>query len=296
MRTTRRQACTTLIFGALALGVLSSACATPEERSTWERVSRTGIVRVGYAVEVPFALVDSTGHVSGESPEVLRLVMKNLGVDSIEWVATEFRSLILELQRGEFDVIAAGMYITPERERSVLFTRPTLRDPTALLVRSADVEVGGSLEAFATDRQARLAIIAGSAEEQLALAAGLAPDQLLNVPDPTTARVAVQSQNADAFMLSMISLAHLRRTRADSADLAVVPLAFPNDTALQEMAQGRPAYAVRLDDTDFRDALNGALNEVLGTPAHQIVKQQFGIENLPEATVTGTLRQPPPSR
>ncbi len=264
----------------IALASWAAACTSTEQRSTWERVQRTGIVRVGYAVEAPFALVDSTGRVSGESPEVLRLVMRELGVDSIEWVATGFGSLIMELQRGEFDVIAAGMYITPERARSVRFTRPTLNDRVALLVRRPDAERLTTLDAFVADRRRRLAIIAGSAEEGLALAAGLQPSQLRTVPDPATGRAAVRSGDADAFTLSTVSLTLLRDTRGDSADLSVIPLAFPGDSAMEAMALGRPAYALRLGDTTFRDVIDGALAKVLGTPAHRDVQRRFGIERL----------------
>jgi polar amino acid transport system substrate-binding protein len=280
------------LSSALAFVWSASACTTVAERSTWDRVQSTGIVRVGYAVEAPFVVIDSGGRVSGESPEVLRLVMSELGVDSIEWVATRFGSLIMELQRGEFDVIAAGMYVTPERSRSVLFSRPTLRDPTALLVRREDVTRGFSLADFAADRQLVLAVIAGAAEEPLALAAGLEPAQLRSIPDPATGRAAVLSGEAQAFALSTVSLTSLRRSRADSNALQVVPLLFPHDSALRQQALGQPAFAVRLDDVGLRDAINRALSKVLGTPAHRTIQQRFGIRDLFDTVAVYDARTP----
>jgi polar amino acid transport system substrate-binding protein len=259
------------------LTVATSACVQTEERSTWDRIRATGIVRVGYAVEPPFVLVDSTGRVSGESPEVFRLVMADIGIDSIEWVATEFGSLIRELQRGEFDVIAAGMYVTPERESLVLFTRPTMIDTAALLVRSDNVTPLTDLAQFIGMPKRRLAIITGAAEERLALAAGVAPSQLLAVPDPGTGRAAVHSGEADAFMLSEVSLARLRRSRSDSADFAVIAVRVPEAKALSDMALGRPAYAVRRDDAALREAIDQGLARVLGTTAHSAVRERFGL-------------------
>jgi polar amino acid transport system substrate-binding protein len=267
------------VVGALMLFCGAISCASAEERSTWDRVRSAGIVRVGYAVEPPFALVDSTGRISGESPELLRLVMADLGVDSIEWVATRFGSLIMELQRGDFDVIAAGMYVTPDRARSVLFSRPTLRDPTALLVRVADSSRLSTLDDFVRTPEARLAIISGAAEERLARSAGLAPRQLRAVPDPATGRAAVLSGEADAFALSTVSLSHLRRTRQDSSGLAVIPLSFTNDATRHELSLGLPAYAVRLDDTELRTAIDRALDRVLGTPPHRALQRQFGFDS-----------------
>lgn len=40
------------------------------------RIARTGVVRIGYAVEPPFALVAPQGRVTGESPEVARAVWR----------------------------------------------------------------------------------------------------------------------------------------------------------------------------------------------------------------------------
>lgn len=279
----------------LALSLLC-ACAATSERSTWERIRATGIVRVGYAVEAPFVVVDAAGRVTGESPEVLRLTMARLGIDSIEWVATGFGSLIMELQRGEFDIIAAGMYITPERSRSVQFSQPTLRDPTALLVQRENAGTLRSLGDFAADRSRRLAIIGGAAEEQVARAAGLDSNQLYPVPDPATGRAAVVSGDADAFALSLVSLTHLRRTRVDSGALTVLRLAFPDDPAMEALALGRPAYAVRQDDADLRDAIDTALATVLGTPAHRTIQRRFGLgtDSLLPSTDERPSSVPPP--
>ena len=107
------------------------------EESTFERVTRTGVIRIGYAVEAPFAFVDAQGQVSGESPAVARAVWQRLGIRT-EWVQTDFASLIPQLRTGRFDQIASGLFIRPDRQQLVAFTRPSLCLQPALLVRQGN--------------------------------------------------------------------------------------------------------------------------------------------------------------
>src|SRR5690606_4045881 len=102
---------------------------------TLERIRAAGVVRVGFANEAPFAYVDTeTGRLTGEAPELARLAFRQLGVEELEGVLTEFGSLIPALQAGRFDVIAAGMYITPQRCQEVLFSDPTYAIGEAFIV------------------------------------------------------------------------------------------------------------------------------------------------------------------
>jgi polar amino acid transport system substrate-binding protein len=268
-----------MMLGSALVMMGMFACA-PSEQSTWERVQQTRIIRVGYALEPPFAYLDSSGRLTGESPEILRHVMSELGVDSIEWVAAPFRSLIMELQQGDYDIVAAGMYRTPERALAVAFSHPTMRDPTGLLVRREDSLRVTSLDDFVRDRRLRLAIIGGAAEERLALAAGLSSTQLRDVPGPNTGRAAVLAKHADAFALSVISLSRLLASRSDSADLAVRALDFPHDSELADMALGQPAFAFRRDDVALRRAVDAVLTDFLDSPAHHALLQRFQLDGL----------------
>src|SRR5690606_16634992 len=67
-------------------------------------------LRVGYAIEAPYAFLDEDGRVTGEAPETARWVARRLGRGEPEWVLTEFGSLIGQLQEGRFDVIACGLF------------------------------------------------------------------------------------------------------------------------------------------------------------------------------------------
>ena len=258
-----------LLAGLAAAGVY--ALDRPEP--TLARVRREGVVRVGYAPERPYAYRTPDGRVTGESPELARAVLRALGVPRVEWVQTEFRALIPELRAGRFDLIAAGMFVTPERVRLIAFSRPTFVAAPALVVRRDGARIGAIADVGALPA-ARVAVIDGAAEERLLRAAALGDDRILRVPDPTTGVEAVRTGRAAAFALSRITLQGLVRGRA--AELAIVfPIrdAPPGDAA----TVGRGAFGFRQEDDDLRDAFDAALARLLGTPAHLRLVAPFGL-------------------
>lgn len=98
-----------------------------QSASTLDAAKAAGKIRIGYANEAPYAYMDSKeARVTGESVEIARVVLKRMGIDEVEGVLTEFGSLIPGLQAKRFDIIAAGMYVTPERCQQVCVLRPDL--------------------------------------------------------------------------------------------------------------------------------------------------------------------------
>ena len=62
----------------------------------------------------------------GAGPDVAKAVVKELGIDpaNIQWVVTNFSSLIPGLQANRFDMTAAEMAIRPERCQKVSYSEP----------------------------------------------------------------------------------------------------------------------------------------------------------------------------
>ena len=121
------------------------------------------MLRVGYAIEAPFAHLGTDGSVTGESPETAKRVAARLGRE-IEWRRTDFGSLIADLENGRIDVIAAGMFITPERGRRIAFSDPSCRVLQGLLVPMNNPLRLDSYEAVAASPHVRVAAIGGSIE------------------------------------------------------------------------------------------------------------------------------------
>lgn len=228
-----------------------------------------GVLRVGYAVEAPYAFVLPNGHVAGESPLCASEVAEALGLQ-VRWVQTTFDQLIPELEQGRFDLIAAGMFVTPERAARVRFSRPTLRARAGWLTRRGNPKRLGSYAALPSRADLRLGVLAGSVEERLLQALALSPGTLLPLPDAQTGIAAVSSGQIDALALSLPTVAYAARLQP--ARLAAVP-ATDGGTAATHWV----ALAFRKQDERLAQAADRVLGRTLQSDAHLQALEQWGL-------------------
>jgi polar amino acid transport system substrate-binding protein len=93
------------------------------QESTIEKVLKQGVLRVGMATFVPWAMKDKTGELIGFEIDVATRLAKDTGV-KVEFVPTKWAGIIPALLNGKFDVIIGGMGILPQRNLKVNFSRP----------------------------------------------------------------------------------------------------------------------------------------------------------------------------
>lgn len=103
------------------MGCASDGGNDAEQMNTLEKIKEQGYVTVGFANEQPYAYATPDGQLTGLNVEIAREVFNNMGVEELNPVLTEFGSLIPGLKAERFDVITAGMYITPERAEEADF-------------------------------------------------------------------------------------------------------------------------------------------------------------------------------
>lgn len=251
-----------------------------------ERIRERGSIRVGYAVEAPFAFLGRDGEVTGEAPELARRVAAGLGIPRIEWRQTEFDNLIGDLEAGRIDVVAAGMFITAERERRVAFSVPTFRVRQGLLVRRGNPSGLHSYEEALSRPSLRIAVLAGSVEEQLIRTLGASAQQLVVVPDALSGQVAVEAALADGLALSSPTIRWIVLRDRLRATEPAEPFEQPPHGATQRSGLG--AFAFRAGDDRLRRAWDGALRGLLGSPEHAALTERFGF------TPAERLGPPPP--
>lgn len=236
--------------------MLSWACA-PEENSALKAARDDGL-RAGFAIEPPYAFVDSAGVVTGEAPEVLRHGAGALGIDRVEWVPLEFPELIPSLLDGGIDVIAAGMFITRARLERVRFSRPTACVAPVLVTRGADCV------------DCRIAVLQGSVEH-LALRDTAVGGGVVVVPDIGTGIAAIRGGAADAMAISGPTGRAIVRAEPG---LTLRPHSFPR--AVAHEAAGCAAFAFRRGDEELAAAFDSVLGAFVGSPAHLRIRRRFG--------------------
>lgn len=255
--------------GFVAMAAMASVPAKAE--NTLERIQRTGVIRIGYANEAPFAFTTPDGKVTGESPEVVKAIFAKMGVKKIEPVLTEWGALIPGLRAGRFDVIAAGMYITPERCKQVVFTDPHYQLGDTLLVSKGNPKRLGSYADVAKDSNIKLAVMSGTVELKYAREAGLKDEQILQVPDTTAQLQAVRTKRADAAIGTQLTMKGLAAKGGAEVETT---RHFADDP--KHMGYG--ALAFRPDDQALRDAVNKQLLGWLGSKDHLKTVSPFGFD------------------
>lgn len=113
------RACWTLATSILLLLVAVGLVGLWLRDDSLARVRSRGAIRIPYAVELSYAFLRPDGQVTGQDPEVARVIAAQLGINRVEWRPVEFGALINGLNAGHYDVVAAGIFVTQERQQRV---------------------------------------------------------------------------------------------------------------------------------------------------------------------------------
>ncbi|MFH8972838.1 ectoine/hydroxyectoine ABC transporter substrate-binding protein EhuB [Streptomyces sp. NPDC017890] len=252
-----------LLAGVAALGGLGAAgCSRVATASDVEggdlldRLRAQGVARLGIAGEIPFGYIDKDGELTGEAPELAKVIFKRLGVDRVQPVPTEFGSLIPGLASQQFDVVAAGMYINPDRCQQVIFSDPDYQMLDAYIVRKGN-PLGLRNYEDVVRKKAKFATGTGYAEIAYAVEHGYKEDDILIVPDQVAGLNAVESGRVDVFAGTALTVREVVK-KSGKAE-ATEPFA--------PIVDGEPhvdggGFAFRPDETNLRDAFNVELHKL----------------------------------
>lgn len=217
-----------------------------------------GTIKVGIANEVPYGFEDEDGNVTGEAPEVARAVFAELGVDDIEATVVDFGSLISGLQAGQFDMIAAGMYINADRAEQILFSDPDYCVGEAFAVPAGNPDGLTDFESVVENGEVTIAILEGAVEIGYADAAGVPDSQVEVFADVNAQYDALEAGRVDAVTGTYLTV----KQQTDVLDGFETTEAFtPVDESGEEVL-GCGGFGFRMEDQDLRDAFNDKLNEL----------------------------------
>ncbi|WP_326760632.1 ectoine/hydroxyectoine ABC transporter substrate-binding protein EhuB [Streptomyces phaeochromogenes] len=266
-----------LLAGVAAFGALGAAgCSRVATASgkdggdLLDRLKAQGVVRLGIAGEIPFGYIDKNGKLTGEAPELARVIFKRLGVDSVQPVPTEFGSLIPGLNSQQFDVVAAGMYINAERCEQVIFSDPDYQMLDAFIVRKGNPK---NLHDYkdVVESKAKFATGTGYAEIQYAVDAGYKESDILIVPDQVAGLNAVEAGRVDVFAGTALTTREVvKKSRKTESTKPFAPL-----------VDGKPhvdggGFAFRPTETGLRDAFNVELRKLKESGELFRILQPFG--------------------
>lgn len=269
-----------LLLTIVLVSVLTG-CGDQAKESTLEKVKRQGYVTVGFANEKPYAYATPDGKLTGESVEVARAVLKNMGIEEMNGVLAEFGALIQGLQAGRFDMVTAGMAILPKRAEQVDFADPDYKVGVALAVKAGNPKNLHSYEDIAANPEVKVAVMAGGMEAGFLRAVGASEDQLVVVPDQPSAVEALQAGRVDATTMTGPSLQTMLDAKNDPGIERVTDFKQPVIDGKSVISYGAAVF--RKGDDDFREAFNRELQKLKESGELLEIIRPFGFteENLP---------------
>jgi len=241
---------------------------------TLERAREGAVVRIGFANEDPYGYRDTdTGRVTGEAPEIARVILKRMGIENLEPKVAKFGELIPGLKAGQLDIVAAGMYITPERCREIEFSNPTYRIGESFIVRKGNPKDLHSFEDVAAG-DARIGVMGGAVEHGYAKKLGVPEERIRVYEDYETALVGLKGERIDALAATALTVTVLLRKHDDPEIERAEP--FTDPVIDGKPVAGYGAFGFRKEDVALREEFDRHLAEFLGTPEHLALVEPFG--------------------
>lgn len=264
------------VTGVVAIGgpaVLAGCSEVPQqgEGGALQRAKDSGSIKIGIAGEVPYGYTDN-GEVTGEAPEVAKAVFKALGIDKVEATQVEFGQLIQALNAGQYDMVAAGMAILPDRCKNAQFSAVDYVTPTAFLVPKGNPKGINNFDDLKAKGET-IAVLSGTVEQSVAESLGIPKDQIQPYDGQPELLQALLNKRAYCGALTDISL---RRMLEDNptAPLEVTPGFVPTVDGKEQIQAG--GFVFRKDDKDLVDAFNTELKKLQDSGEWLKIVEPFG--------------------
>lgn len=254
-------------FGTTALMALSAIAvsamaSTAVSAATLAEIKESGTIRIAVANEIPYGYVDPNGEALGAGPDVAKALMEQLGVENIEWVTTNFSSLIPGLKADRFDMVAAEMAILPDRCDQVLFSEPNSSYGEGLLVAEGNPKGIHAYSDFADNADYKVAIMAGADQLEMLQKLGVADANMVTIAANADAISTVATGRADAYAATSLTASGL----ADQGDGVELASDFTDPVIDGVAVRSWGGFTFASGNEELRDAVNEALAEFKQTP------------------------------
>ncbi|MQA24413.1 MAG: ectoine/hydroxyectoine ABC transporter substrate-binding protein EhuB [Micromonosporaceae bacterium] len=251
-------------MGAVAIGgpTVLGACGVDSGGSKKEGVGQAAVtykaakksknIKVGFANEAPWAFLDEEGELTGYAPTVARAVLKKLGIEEVEGVVTDFDGLIDGVRAKNYAMVAAGMFINPDRCEGSDFAMPDYKVGSAFMVPEGNPKNVTRFEDIAKQK-VKIATLGGAVENGYAEKAGVPKNLIEPMAKQDDILRAVQNEDVYAAAILDVTAAWLVKENPD-AKLEV--------TESFNFTEGKPdvgTFNFRKGDTEFINDFNREL-------------------------------------
>jgi polar amino acid transport system substrate-binding protein len=129
-------------------------------------IQKRGTVRVGVSLFEPWTIRDEAGGLSGFEIDVANKLAEDIGVKT-EYKIYLWEDIIPAVMKGEIDIIAGGMAITPERALKINFSQPYADSGISLVTNTEKTRGIKRLEEL-NQKTITIAVVSKTAANELA--------------------------------------------------------------------------------------------------------------------------------
>jgi polar amino acid transport system substrate-binding protein len=258
------------LAAALAVSAMMSASAGAV---TLKDIKDRGYIRIAVANEIPYGYVDPNGDAKGAGPDVAKAVVKALGIapENIQWVVTNFSSLIPGLQANRFDMTAAEMAIRPERCQKVVYSEPNTSYGEGLLVAKGNPKGVHAYDEFVKNGL-KVAVMAGADQLQMMQKLGVPEGSIVTIAANADAISTVSTGRADAYAATGLTASEL----AGKSDKVQVVSDFKDPVIDGKEVRSWGGFNFNSDSKDLRDAFNAELVKFKKTDEWKKIMTDYG--------------------
>ena len=224
-------------------------------------------VRIAYIEEPPFYWTGKDHRVTGADIELADIVLRAIGVSSIEHYLTSFEELLPGVQEGRWDM-NVPIFVTAKRALRVAFSVPVWTLGDGFLLHRGNPKALTSYEAVAARSDARLGVIAAQVQVEAAKSAGVRDDQMVVFKDQPEAVTALLASKVDAFAGTALGNRALANANQELEAVA------------HDMGNARSApvgaFSVSKSNHGLLQALNDQLRHYIGSADHRARMAKYG--------------------
>jgi polar amino acid transport system substrate-binding protein len=224
-------------------------------------------VTIAYIEEPPFGWSKPDGTATGADLALADIVLRAIGVTTIEHRLTTFSELLPGVAAGRWDM-NVPLFVTPERADIVAFSRPVWAIGDGFLLRKGNPKGLDRYASFAQRADARLGIIEGQVQRESARSAGVTDEQIVLFEQQADAIEALRSGAIDAYASTAVG----NRILAERIGGSV-------EAVDHEPKQRAPtgAFSFSKGNIDLLDKVNRQLGLYLGSADHRARMAEFGL-------------------
>jgi polar amino acid transport system substrate-binding protein len=225
-------------------------------------------IRIAYVDEPPFYWTGEDHSVMGADIELADVVLRAIGVSTIEYQLTSFEELLTGVQEGRWDM-NVPIFATVERAKHIAFSVPVWSLGDGFVVHRSNPKSLTSYAALAAQSEARLGIIPGQVQFDSAKLAGVSDSQIVMFKHQPDAVAALLAGKIDAFAATAVGN---RVIVAANKELEAVD---------HEITKGGKvpvgAFSFHKNNHGLLHAANEQLRKYLGSADHRARMAKYGI-------------------